>query len=214
MRQNNAGNAGNAGDVHDGKADPVFAASAAGSDLAPRKRRPPPGRKWRKGESGNPRGGSKVLEEVRSLARQFGPEALECIVKLMRSSKSPRVRLAAAQEILNRGFGRPPLEVSGPGGSPLAIGLVTGVPITNAIEAAAAYQALLGGRVDPNSIVFASQRPQEQPAALKAPETLAAVPIAAPALPASAAVPLGDDSALPPIVDDGTSIKTWLELGK
>lgn len=72
-------------------------------------------------------------------------------------------------------------------------------------QAAAAYEAMVAGTLDIGAATFAPPRPALEHVPV---EMGALAPIAAPALSP------GDDPALPPVVDDGTSIKTWLELGK
>lgn len=67
------------------------------------------------GQSGNPGGRPKVVNEIRDLARAKSPEAFERIVGLL-ASFDERVVLAAGQEILNRAFGKPPQAVTGEGG--------------------------------------------------------------------------------------------------
>jgi hypothetical protein len=57
------------------------------------------------GTSGNPSGRPKGASEIRELARQYVPAALVRISELVRS-QDERVALAAAQEILNRVFGK------------------------------------------------------------------------------------------------------------
>jgi hypothetical protein len=44
---------------------------------------------------------------LRDLARQHAPDAISEIARIMTTSRSPRTRLAAAQMLLDRGFGRP-----------------------------------------------------------------------------------------------------------
>lgn len=61
---------------------------------------------FQKGQSGNPGGRPKVAEEVRKLAQEYGQEAIEKLAALMRGD-DPRVSQAAAQALLDRGFGKP-----------------------------------------------------------------------------------------------------------
>jgi hypothetical protein len=59
----------------------------------------------------NPGGRPAVAREVRDLARSYGPEAIAKLHELMRNGKSEQVQLAAAEELLNRGYGRPMQQV-------------------------------------------------------------------------------------------------------
>jgi hypothetical protein len=71
----------------------------------------PRGRPFQKGESGNPRGRPKQTpEEVELIeaCRAKTPEALAVIGDLMDNSANDRVRLAAAQFIIERGYGKAP----------------------------------------------------------------------------------------------------------
>jgi hypothetical protein len=63
------------------------------------------------GQSGNP-GGRKPKSDddrkVEELARSYAAEAIRTLASIMRSAKAPAsARSAAAQAILDRGFGRP-----------------------------------------------------------------------------------------------------------
>ena len=71
--------------------------------------RPAPwiGRPFEKGQSGNPGGRPKVVAEIRQLARERGPEAIAALVKVMTKGKSEAARVAAANALLDRGWGRP-----------------------------------------------------------------------------------------------------------
>lgn len=70
---------------------------------------------WAKGQSGNPGGRSKTTGQIRELAKAHAPEALTRVVELMKSADE-RVAFVAAQEILNRVYGKPAQAVTGPDG--------------------------------------------------------------------------------------------------
>ena len=60
------------------------------------------------GKSGNPGGMSKAAAEVRRMAQEAGPEALNGLLALARGGKVPAaVRKAAWDSVLDRGFGKP-----------------------------------------------------------------------------------------------------------
>jgi hypothetical protein len=63
---------------------------------------------------------NKATADIKALARVHGPEAVEKLVELMRTGPE-KVRLAAARELLDRGYGKPTqaVEVSGHEGGPL-----------------------------------------------------------------------------------------------
>ncbi len=61
-----------------------------------------------KRKSGNRGGRPKVVRHVRELARAHCAEAVTVLAKIMSNAKSPpATRLAAANSILHRGYGRP-----------------------------------------------------------------------------------------------------------
>ena len=80
---------------------------------------------WKKGQSGNPGGRPKELKEIVKLARSYGPEAIKRLAYWVRS-KNARASVAAAQALLDRGYGKPsqPIEASGPDGQALNIQVV------------------------------------------------------------------------------------------
>jgi hypothetical protein len=74
----------------------------------------PRGRPFPKGRSGNPGGRPRRTDEEAELieaCREKTAEALAVVASLMRDSANDRVRLAAAQFIIERGWGRAPERV-------------------------------------------------------------------------------------------------------
>ena len=68
--------------------------------------------KFLSGHSGNPSGRPKDEHQVAELARSYSAEAIETLVDLMRNAKEDRVRGNAAQALLDRGWGKPKVEVA------------------------------------------------------------------------------------------------------
>lgn len=80
------------------------------------------GRPFQKGQSGNPGGRPRVLAEMQELARQSTPIALKALQDIVADPRSPQsARVAAAQALLDRGWGRPvqPNEITGANGGPI-----------------------------------------------------------------------------------------------
>jgi hypothetical protein len=72
------------------------------------------GKPFHKGQSGNPGGRPKVVAEVKELAREHTAEAIQTLVSIMRSPKSPpAARVSAANALLDRGYGKPPQHITG-----------------------------------------------------------------------------------------------------
>ena len=67
--------------------------------------------RYRKGFSGNAGGRPKDEYKVAELARSYTTEALDTLVSLMRTAKDERVHGTAVQALLDRGWGKPKVEV-------------------------------------------------------------------------------------------------------
>ena len=65
-----------------------------------------------KGHSGNAGGRPRDEHKVAELARSYTTEAINTLVDLMRHGKDDRVRGTAAQALLERGWGKPRVEVA------------------------------------------------------------------------------------------------------
>ena len=68
-----------------------------------RKTRKPPTNAWPKGFCPNPGGRPRVNHDIVALARQYTEEALQALHDAL---KDPRSKVAAAQALLDRGYGR------------------------------------------------------------------------------------------------------------
>lgn len=70
------------------------------------------GRPFEKGQSGNPGGRPKGMPEVVELARQHTKAAIARLAEIMENGESERAQVAAAEIILDRGWGRAPQHVT------------------------------------------------------------------------------------------------------
>lgn len=57
-----------------------------------------------KGKSGNPGGRSQAQADIERLAREYAPQAIKALVAAL---ADPKVKVAAAKVLLDRGFGMP-----------------------------------------------------------------------------------------------------------
>ena len=67
------------------------------------------------GQSGNPQGRKREDVRVKELARQYTDVAIQALVKALDSDKA----VQAAVALLDRGYGKPAQELTGPDGSRL-----------------------------------------------------------------------------------------------
>ena len=82
-------------------------------------RKPPIGRPFRKGQSGNPAGRPKAVADIRDLAKQHGPAAIQILFAIAQNGKTPAAaRVSAATAILDRGYVRPAQPLVGDEESP------------------------------------------------------------------------------------------------
>lgn len=68
--------------------------------------------KFQPGQSGNPSGRPKENAEIKALAKSYGKDAIEKMAALLESDDE-KVRLAAAQALLDRGYGKPAQAIVG-----------------------------------------------------------------------------------------------------
>ena len=62
--------------------------------------------------AGRPLGSpNRLTRPLKELASQYGPDALKTLVEIMTGGENEQARIAAAKELLDRGFGRPRPEV-------------------------------------------------------------------------------------------------------
>ena len=70
-----------------------------------------PDGRWAPGRSPNHGGRPKIFADIRDLARQHTRAALETLVEICRYGKNESARVAAANSLLDRGWGRPPVSL-------------------------------------------------------------------------------------------------------
>ena len=99
-------------------------------------------RKWKPGQSGNPKGLEPGVGHVRELARQHTEEAVEKLVEIMRDENAPpSAQGAAANALLDRGWGRPDQSVTVDNGESL-------LSILDEIERRADLKEIEGEAID------------------------------------------------------------------
>jgi hypothetical protein len=83
----------------------------------------------RQGSGRKPGVPNKSTAELKALAQAYGPAAIELLAKVMKTGSNETVRIAAARELLDRGYGRPVQQVAGdPDGEPVTVQtIITGI---------------------------------------------------------------------------------------
>ena len=64
---------------------------------------------FKPGQSGNPSGRPKDVGHVRDLARKHTTAAIKMLAAMMKSGEPDRTRVAAAEALLDRGWGKAPM---------------------------------------------------------------------------------------------------------
>lgn len=84
---------------------------------------------FKPGQSGNPSGRPKEIGHVRDLARAHTEDAIRTLVEIKRDPSQPApARVAAAQALLDRAWGKPSQMIGGdPDAKPLQILVHTGI---------------------------------------------------------------------------------------
>ena len=63
---------------------------------------------------------NKATGEIKEAARAYGPQAIDLLWTLARTSESDQAKVSAAKEILDRGYGKPTQTIAGDSENPLA----------------------------------------------------------------------------------------------
>jgi hypothetical protein len=72
---------------------------------------------------------NKATREIKELAQKHGAEAIEALVKIMRSSDNEASRVSAIRELLDRGYGKATQPLSNDQENPLPPVYYMGVPL-------------------------------------------------------------------------------------
>jgi len=69
--------------------------------------------RWLPGSSPNPGGRPKVVEDIRALAREHSPVAIQTLRDIAEKGKQESARVAAAVALLDRAYGKPGQPIGG-----------------------------------------------------------------------------------------------------
>lgn len=72
------------------------------------------------GKAGRPKGAvNKATADIRALAQKHGPDAIATLIQIMTTREdTPAAQIAAAKELLDRGYGKATQPVSGDANGP------------------------------------------------------------------------------------------------
>jgi hypothetical protein len=81
---------------------------------------------FKKGESGNPAGRkastpNKVAHDIKVICQKMGPQLIEGLREMAFNGKTEAIRLAATEQLLSRGYGKPPQAIVGESDQPIAV---------------------------------------------------------------------------------------------
>lgn len=62
---------------------------------------------------------NKATAEIKTIAQQYGPQAIAVLAELMMQAQTEQTRVSAAKELLDRGYGKSAQAITGPEGAPL-----------------------------------------------------------------------------------------------
>jgi hypothetical protein len=94
--------------------------------------------------------------EIRDLCRFHSPECVDILMDVARFSKSDQARLAAANAILDRGWGKPVQSLADPDGSPLGSGFFSRLQGLD-------IQELRSLAIDAEFSIISATQPEEPP---------------------------------------------------
>lgn len=73
-------------------------------------------------KGGRPKGQrNKATAEIKAIAQKYTVEAMKTLTDILKNGQSEQARIAAARELLDRGYGKPAQAVTGDGGGPIVI---------------------------------------------------------------------------------------------
>lgn len=66
---------------------------------------------------------NKATADIKKIAQEYGPEAIYALASILRNPENQKAQIAAAKELLDRGYGRAlqSIEASGPDGAPIQV---------------------------------------------------------------------------------------------
>jgi hypothetical protein len=84
--------------------------------------------------AGRPKGvPNKINRALKEIAQQYTEDALQVLQDVMKNGDSDAARVAAAREMLDRGYGKPKTtnEHTGPDGAAIQFNVITGIDRTH-----------------------------------------------------------------------------------